>query len=125
MKEQENTDSNLFFKPSLVLRIKSTITDSIVIIVLLFISWKLISILQIQSPAFKGTVFALIFLYEPIMTSVNRTVGQKIFGLRVRNLNRYKDRNNNKNINIFSSALRYSIKLLFGWLSLFTIHSNK
>ena len=61
-------------------------------------------------------VLALPFLlYEPIMTTTYATLGQSIFRIRVRKLDK-----TNK-INIFQALPRLVIKYLLGWLSLMTI----
>ena len=48
-----------------------------------------------------------------------------MMGLRVRNHEKLSDGHAHQNINIFFSLLRYLAKILLGWLTLLTIHSNK
>ena len=48
----------------------------------------------------------------------------KIMGLRVRKFSDVKDGRLYSNINIFYSISRYFSKLLLGWISLLTIHSD-
>ena len=45
-------------------------------------------------------------------------------GIRVRKFKRYKNKKESKNINILSSLLRFTFKLLLGWISLLSIHSD-
>ena len=63
-----------FNKPSLVLRVKSIMIDSIIIIVLMYIAYLLLDNLGIESGKIRGIALGLIFLYEPVLTAVNRTI---------------------------------------------------
>ena len=112
-------------KPSLILRIKSTIIDGLVIILLMFLVSLILSSLNIESGKIRGVLFISILLYEPILVSLSRTLGQKIMGLRVRKLSKIIESNEKTNINIFSSLGRYFGKVFLGWISLLTIHSDK
>jgi len=121
----EDLEEIVFFnKPSLVLRIKTMIIDSIVILILLFIAFKILNTLGVESGKIKGAVLGLILLYEPIFVSINKTIGQKIMGLRVRQSTGVIEKSQVKNINIISSFIRYIAKILLGWISLLTIHSS-
>ena len=113
-----------FSKPPLLLRIKSIFIDMIVVILVMMIALKVLTICSIESGTIRGIVLALILLYEPIFTSLNRTLGQKMMGLRVRSFSTLKNSKESKNINIVWSMLRFLIKSILGWLSLLTIHSN-
>lgn len=114
-----------FDRPSLLVRIKSMLADSLVIIGLMIIASLVLNALQVESGIIRGVTFFLILLYEPIMVAVNRTVGQKIMGIRIRNYTKFIDEDRKRNINIFSSLFRFLVKFLLGWISLLTIHSNK
>lgn len=118
------TTKVFFNKPSLVLRIKSMVIDSFVIVVLMYLVFVILNTLNIESGKIRGICLGLIFLYEPIMVSMSRTIGQKIMGLRVRNINKFIDTNNKSNINFIYSMVRYISKLILGIVSLFTIHSD-
>lgn len=118
-------DFEYFNKPSLLLRIKSMIIDSVIIVLLMFISFLILDALEIGSGLVRGVFLVLIFLYEPLMTSFNRTVGQKFMGLRVRKMNSIKRESVYQNINLGQSMLRYFGKVFLGWISLLTIHSNE
>ncbi len=123
--DQIEQEEIMFNRPSLLVRIKSMLADGIVIIVLMMIAATILNALNIQSGLVRGIAFALIWLYEPVMIAVDRTIGQRIMGLRVRNYTKYIDEDTPKNINIVYSLLRYLAKALLGWVSLLTIHSNK
>lgn len=113
-----------FKKPALITRIKSTFADTCVIIILMLIASSILNNIEIESGVVRGATLVLIFLYEPIMTSVGQTLGQLMMGLRVRQAESINSENSPKNINIFASIIRYITKLLLGWISLVTIHSN-
>ena len=113
-----------FNKPNLVLRVKSMTIDTFVIVTLMYAFSVILDSLNITSGNIRGVALGLIILYEPLLTSINRTVGQKLMGLRVRQFRAYKNQKQSKNINIFLSLIRYIFKLLLGWISLLTIHSD-
>jgi len=62
--------------------------------------------------------------YEPIFTCLGRTIGQKVMGLKVIKLSDMKRDNSYTNISIFQAFARFILKILLGWVSLLTIHSN-
>ncbi|MEA2564476.1 MAG: hypothetical protein QOH06_5980 [Acidobacteriota bacterium] len=65
--------------------------------------------------------FWLIFFgYEPLLTSQICTVGQRVMGIRVR---RYGD--TDARIGIFSSYVRFVVKIVLGAISFFTMGSTK
>lgn len=65
-------------------------------------------------------MFAGLFLaYEPLCTSLGCTLGNYIKGIRVR-----KHSDTTRRINIFQAITRYIIKVLLGWISFLTIHTN-
>jgi len=119
--EQEEIN---FDRPSLLTRIKSMVADGIVIIVLMFIASIVLNALNIESGLVRGITLSLILLYEPIMVAVDRTIGQRIMGLRVSKYSTFVDDDTHQNINIFYSLFRFVVKGLLGWLSLLTIHGN-
>lgn len=121
---QEERQKVYFNKPSLVLRIKSMMVDTVVVILLMILASQILNFFNVESSLIKGIALGLIVLYEPILISLNRTVGQKIMGLRVRSFSGYSKTDESKNINIFWSILRFLMKSLLGWISLLTIHSN-
>lgn len=114
-----------FYKPSLIVRIKSSLIDVLVVILLLYVSSLLLDYLRIESGFIRGLIGVLVLLYEPIATSLGQTLGQKSLGLRVRDAKTLLGQNEYKNIGLGYSILRYMVKILLGWLSLLTIHSNR
>lgn len=124
--QEENQDitDNYFNKPSLVLRVKSIMIDSLVVILLMYLTSIFLDILNVESGKIRGLCLVFILLYEPILVAISRTVGQKVMGLRLRNYNNLIELNKKTNINILSSMIRFIGKITLGWISLLTIHSN-
>jgi len=120
-------DSHLesFYKPSLLIRIKSTLIDSAVVILLMFVAAFILNSLQVESGTVRGLAMGLIILYEPLFVALGNTIGQKAMGLGVVKSSSLKQSGASENINIFSSILRYLAKIFLGWISLLTIHSDK
>ena len=117
--------SELLPKPSLILRVKSTIIDSVVIILLMFLSAFVLNSLKIESGEIRLIAMLSIIFYEPIFVTLGGTIGQRIMGLKLIKSSSYKRYGNELNIHILNSFLRYFAKLLLGWISLLTIHSDK
>jgi len=116
---------SFFNKPSLMLRIKSMLIDSVVIFSLMLIISFILNSLNIESGRVRGLAFLIVLLYEPILITLKGTIGQRIMGLRVINSSFYKEENDRKNINFIFSILRYITKIFLGWISLLTIHSDQ
>lgn len=67
-------------------------------------------------------IAAFVFIwavYEPLCQTFGCTVGNYLIGLRVR-----KATDESKRINILQAYVRYMLKMLLGWISFLTIHSN-
>lgn len=114
----------LFDKPSLIKRIKCTIIDTMMIILIMYLISIVINGLNIKSGLVRGLALGLTLLYEPIMTSIARTIGQQIMGLRVLNFAPESINENDKKISLVKSLARYFFKVTLGWISLLTIHSD-
>jgi len=128
METLDNNDDEIegifFNKPSLVLRIKSMMIDSVVLILLMYLATIILESLNVKSGSIRGIILVLVFLYEPTAVVFNRTIGQKIIGLRVRKFNKYTESDEKVNINIANSLVRFGFKLVLGWVSLLTIHTD-
>lgn len=106
--------------PLLTDRIQSTLIDSVLIIILMFVFANLLDNMNNPPDWIRIVMFVSIWLiYEPLCTSLGFTLGNYIKGIRVRNESKPE-----KNINIFQALLRYIIKVLLGWLSFLTIGSD-
>jgi len=123
--DQIEQEEITFNRPSLLARFKSILVDSVVIMILMIIAATILNTLNIESGLVRGVTLSLILLYEPIMVAIDRTIGQRMMGLRVRKYSTFINDDSHQNINIFYSLFRFSVKILLGWLSLLTIHSNK
>jgi uncharacterized RDD family membrane protein YckC len=123
---ESTVDGSLYFnRPSLVLRIKSMLIDMMFLIGLAYIFTLLLESMNIISEESRGIALAIIILYEPVLVVIGGTVGQRIMGLRVRAKKSFVEKREKRNINFFNSLLRYISKILLGWISLLTIHSDK
>src|SRR5436190_18757884 len=106
--------------PNLSDRVQSTFIDTIFIILAMFAIASVLDKSENAPTWVKIVLFVLIWvIYEPLCTTLGFTLGNFIKGIRVR-----QHSNMVKRINIFQAILRYLIKILLGWLSFLTIHSN-
>ncbi len=110
--------------PIIADRIKSALIDSVVLVGLMFIAFYALSFFGIESGLIKGVLFVLIFLYEPIMVSFSQTIGQRFIGIRVVGQKTEVDADV-QSIGLFSSIVRYIVKLILGVLSLVTINFDE
>lgn len=110
--------------PRLLERLKATLIDAMVVILLMYAGSLLLEALAVESGVVRGLIFGAIWLYEPIATSLGKTLGHQIMGIRVRKYLVTPD-GNPPRINIFQAILRFLVKLLLGWVSLLVISNNK
>ena len=114
-----------FNKPGLMPRIKSTLIDVLVVMALMGVAAALLNGLEVESGAVRGWCFVGVWLYEPLFTSIGRTLGQVVMGLQVRRLSDLKNGARLRGISIPASVLRFLLKCALGWISLLTIHSDR
>jgi uncharacterized RDD family membrane protein YckC len=108
--------------PPLLKRVYALLIDIAFIVGAIFIATCLFSCLKLNGGIekwLKGIVFALVVLYEPLGMRFGATLGYYITGMRIR---RYLDMR--KKINFFQAICRSFVKIMFGWLSCFTIGFN-
>jgi uncharacterized RDD family membrane protein YckC len=106
--------------PLLIERIQSTLIDSVLIILLMFLFSNILDKMQNPPDWIRIAMFVGIWLvYEPLCTSIGFTLGNYIKGIRVR-----KAETTAKKINFFQAIIRYIFKVLLGWISFLTISSN-
>ena len=118
--DQKETEE-LFEYPSLVARIQSSFIDLLFILLMMFVLVWLFDHIGVVSDAARVCAMVLLWVvYEPLCTSLGFTLGNYIKRLRVR---QYRDRS--KRISFFSALIRYVVKIMLGWLSFLTIHSNR
>jgi len=120
---EDDKSEVVFYKPSLLLRVKSTLIDSSVVIILWFVCAILFNSIEVSDTVRMGAMM-LTILYEPIFVAFGNTLGQKFMGLRVIKSTNYKESGTKLSINIVSSIFRYFLKISLGWISLLIIHSD-
>jgi uncharacterized RDD family membrane protein YckC len=106
--------------PQLTDRIQSSFIDMLLIVAMMFV---FSGILERYENAPDWIRIALFFglwaIYEPLCTTLGATLGNYIKGIRVRQNGAI-----NQRINFFQAFIRYVLKVLLGWISFLTIHTN-
>jgi len=107
--------------PGVFDRIKAILTDSIVVIGLMFAASYIFS--RFESVPDNARIIAVVFifiLYDPLFTSIfGGTIGHMIIGIRVK-----RESNETKNILFPLAILRYIVKAGLGWVSLIAVSFN-
>lgn len=102
--------------PGIRRRYLATLIDSILIISFLIMSSTMIGSNNETDRLIRIAVFVFaIFIFEPLLTSKLYTPGQKMVGIRVRNVNTLE------NLSLTEAFVRFITKVIFGFVSLFTI----
>jgi uncharacterized RDD family membrane protein YckC len=103
-------------------RVKAMLTDSIVLIVFMFVATYIFSLFESVPDYARIIAFVFIFLlYDPLFTSTfGGTIGHMIIGIRVK-----RESNEQKNILFHLAILRYIVKACLGVVSLFTVSNNE
>ena len=105
--------------PSLSKRHFATTLDVVLLIVVVISMVKLFEAFQVSTDAWLWyLVFLPVLLYEPVMTSRAATLGQTIFGFRI------KDVITGQKISLKQAYGRWVIKFALGGISLLTIPSD-
>lgn len=101
-------------------RIQSSFIDMILIILMMFVFASILDRYENVPDWVRIILFiGLWAAYEPVCTSLGCTLGNYIKGIRVR-----QHDSATKRINIFQALIRYVVKIVLGWISFLTIHSN-
>jgi uncharacterized RDD family membrane protein YckC len=110
----------IYHYPLLIKRYQSLFIDSMLILLVMVV----VMVLMDESDARQIVMVSLwcvfAFGYEPLLTTYSATIGQRLMGIRVRNINNPKER-----INIVQAYVRIIVKWLLGWLSFLTINFNR
>lgn len=118
---EPNQEIDFIQYPSLTDRIKSSLIDFIFVLFLMScIAVALDNFIEVPDGLRAGLFIFLFFVYEPLAHTFGFTLGNYIMGIRVRQLSA-----TDKKVNILQAYLRFIVKTILGWLSFFTIHSNK
>jgi len=107
--------------PGVFDRVKAIMTDSIVIIVFMFLVSFIFSFFGSVPDNVRIIAFVFIFiLYDPLFTSIfGGTIGHMMLGIRVK-----KGSDESKNIILPLAILRFVVKASLGWISLLTVSGN-
>lgn len=117
--EQEEEHEREFDQSKYPVILRRYLATSIDVILILYIFTFLISLLQSHNENEpRGIIWmgiVILFLYEPLLTSRLCTIGQKITGIRVRQLD------SGERLSVFNACIRSVVKLLLGIVSFFSI----
>lgn len=106
--------------PELSVRIQSTFIDTLFIVMLMFIFSSILDRIQDPPEWLHITMFVGIWVvYEPMCTTFGCTIGNYLKGIRVRRVG-----DTTRKINLVQALMRYTVKIMLGWLSFLTIHQN-
>jgi len=107
--------------PGVFLRVKASTIDSMVIILFMLVATDLFSRFENVPDYARMTAFVFIFiLYDPLMVSLfGSTIGHRMSNLKVQRLD------NGKNIHLGLAIIRFLVKVTLGWISFFTVSTNK
>jgi uncharacterized RDD family membrane protein YckC len=111
--------------PTLKTRIQSIFIDTLLILVLMFITGYVFDKINPSQEGEDGWIRAVIFvilfgLYEPIAMTMGCTLGNYLMKIRVK-----KSNDTSKKINLLQAVIRVIIKFLLGWVSFVTIGTNR
>lgn len=106
--------------PDLGIRIQSAFIDTLLVLGLIFAFTSILEKFSDVPDWVRIVLFAFVFIaYEPLFMTFGCTLGNYVKGIRVKS---YAD--TSKRINLFQAIIRYAFKILLGWVSFLTIHSN-
>jgi uncharacterized RDD family membrane protein YckC len=106
--------------PQLTDRLQSSFIDGMLIIVLMFVFSGMLERYENAPDWIRiGLFFGLWAVYEPLCTTLGATLGNYIKGIRVK-----QNGATGQRINFFQAFIRYVLKMLLGWISFLTIHTN-
>jgi len=106
--------------PLLTDRVQSSFIDALFIIILMFAFSSILDKYENVPDWIRIVLFiGLWIIYEPLCTTLGFTLGNYIKKIRVR-----QHTDTTRRINFFQALLRYVLKVILGWLSFLTIHSN-
>lgn len=106
--------------PTLLERMKSTTIDMVILIAAMYFISEGLNLFNNVPNYIRASFFVAILLYEPLCTAFGATIGNDKMEIRVR-----RNSDHSKRINLFQAIIRFTIKVLFGWLSFITFLFNK
>jgi uncharacterized RDD family membrane protein YckC len=99
--------------PPMLTRVKTFVIDYAAMLVLMGVVSSILDSFGEVPTFIKIVLFIGILLYDPLLTSFGATLGQLLFGIRVRDVT-----DTNKKINLGYGLLRFLVKASLGWISL-------
>lgn len=116
-----NDDDHQITYPLLGDRVQSTFIDLLSMMILMIIFSSILDKYKNAPDWVTIVLFVGIWaVYEPACTAIGCTPGNYIKRIRVR-----QHGDVSRRINFFQALLRYIVKIVLGWVSFLTIHSNK
>ncbi|HAS44435.1 MAG TPA: RDD family protein [Microscillaceae bacterium] len=102
-------------------RVKAVFVDSLVLVFSMVVFTQIFSIFEQVPDIARILAFTLIFvLYDPLCVSFFAgTLGHRVIGIQVKDV-----QNETKNIGFLLALIRFTVKVLLGWISLLTITGN-
>lgn len=106
--------------PLLTDRVQSTFIDTVFVIILMFVFASFLDKMENPPDWLRiALFFGLFAIYEPVCTAFGCTLGNYIKKIRVRRMG-----HPDQKINLLQAFLRYITKVLLGWISFLTMHTN-
>lgn len=105
--------------PLLLKRYQSLFIDFLLLFTIMIITMVVIGESEIRQTVMLSMGALFLLVYEPLLTVYSATVGQRMMGIRVRDVN-----NPAKRIGLLRAYIRLVVKWYLGWLSFITINFN-
>ncbi|HYV91297.1 MAG TPA: RDD family protein [Chitinophagales bacterium] len=110
--------------PTLTDRVKSTIIDTFLILLLMGLVSELFNFFTNVPDWVRITVMIMMILYDPIFTSTTCTLGQKLAGVRVRNFEKLHFEDREERIGFLPATLRIVVKFILGGITVISFFLN-
>jgi hypothetical protein len=112
-------NSTIYEYPLLLKRYQALFIDGWIILMGAILSFTLMDGNENGQLILRILFLIVLFSYEPILTTYATTIGQKLTGIRVREMS-----NPQRSISLAKAYVRFFTKGILGWLSFVTIHFN-
>lgn len=112
-------DNVAYRYPLLLKRYQSLFIDFLLLFSIMIITMVLIGDSEIRQTVMVSMGVLFLLVYEPLLTVYSATIGQRMMGIRVRDVNNPANR-----IGILRAYIRLVVKWYLGWLSFITINFN-
>lgn len=112
-------DNVVYRYPLLLKRYQSLFIDFLLLFAVMIITMVLVGNSEIRQTVMVSMGALFLLVYEPLLTVYSATVGQRIMGIRVRDVNNPAER-----IGLVRAYIRLVVKWYLGWLSFLTINFN-